>query len=241
MNTSASRLADVIERVMNRSPRENGAAALQDVFGAKTKVEVLRRVGELAALVEQVEREVRALPEEEEPDHLLEHLPQIRTFTESLLLAGSVPMENIQRQASREAIYSLRSCAAALRRNGKAEPRIPEEAAQVLIGDVRRIMEDVIAGDFERGLKVFLLDRLRAVETALLNIRVTGYPGVEIALDALTSGALRQTEGGTKERSRVGEMLSRLWSSVTGAAEGTQALSATAAQTIQTIQAITGN
>lgn len=235
----ASRLAAILEQA-RQQPNRPAIEVWMEIFGVPERLDLLQKSADLAKLVEQVETEVRALPEDEDPDHLLAYLSQIRTCVDGLLYVGNVPMDHFIKQISGEAIYSLESCSRALRRNRHVEPLISAESSRQLVEDVRAIIDDVISSVLPDDLKELLVNRLRGVEAALLNVRISGYAGVEKAMDALTFGAMRATPPDSKERAKAGGWLGRLWAKLSEHAQGAQAISATAAQSAEFIKSISG-
>ncbi|MBM7082763.1 hypothetical protein [Micromonospora humidisoli] len=236
---SASRLAAILEQV-RQQPKRAAIEVWMEIFGVPDRLGVLQSSADLARLVDQMEAEVRALPEDEDPDHLLAFLPQIRNVVDGLLYVGNVHMNHFVDQVTGEMIYSVGVCARALRRNGHSEPTLSEDSSNQLVEDVRSVIDAVVASDLPEDLKELLVDRLRGVEAALLSVRIGGYANVEKALDALTFGAVRATKPDSEERAQVGGWLSRLWGKLGEHAQGAEAIAATAASTAEVVKAITG-
>ncbi|SCL56487.1 hypothetical protein [Micromonospora chersina] len=238
-DNSASRLAAMLEQAR----QQPGRAAIEvwmQIFEVSDRLGVLQKAADLARLVDQVEAEVRALPEDEDPDHLLTFLPQIRNVVDALLYVGNVQMSHFVDQVTGEMVYSVASCARALRRNGRVQPLISDDSSKQLVEDVRAIIDDVVASDLPDDLKELLVDRLRGVEAALLSVRIGGYANVEKAMDALTFAAVRATKPGSEERAKAGSWLGRLWGKLSEHAQGAEAIASTAASTAEVVKAITG-
>ncbi|MFI6333114.1 hypothetical protein ACIBBG_33080 [Micromonospora chersina] len=236
-DNSASRLAVILEQVR----QQPGRAAIEvwmQIFDVSDRAGVLQKAADFARLVDQVEVEVRALPEDEDPDHLLAFLPQIRSVVDSLLHVGNVQMSHFVDQVTGEMIYSVASCARALRRNGRVQPVISDDLSKQFVEDVRAIIDPVVNSDLPDNLKEILVDRLRGVEAALLSVRVGGYADVEKAMDALTFGAVRVTEPDSEERAKVGSWLGRLWGKLSRHAQGAEAIASTAVRTAEVVMAI---
>lgn len=240
LDNPAGRLAAVFIDVRNSPPNQPAIDRWMEIFKVSDRLDVLRRATDLAVLVGQVEVAVRALPDDEDPEHLLRHLGEVRTMIDGLLYVGNVPMDHFIRQLTGEAIYSLETCSRALRRNGGREPTIDADGVDHLLALIRAVIDEIAASDLPVTAKVFLVERLRTVETTLLNIHLTGYAPVEAALDALTIGAVRITPEDSEARRHAGNWITRLWMALRDHAQGADAITATAAQTISAIQAITG-
>lgn len=135
-----------------------------------------------------------------------------------------------------EALYGLEACSRALHR-WKREPVIDQSQLDELIRQVRDLVESVARSDgLAEDAKVFLIKRLREVETALLGSRVTGFADLEAALDRLTGSLVRRPD------IREPGLLNRIGSffhSLVFAAQGTDAIAGATASTIQAITAIT--
>lgn len=240
-DNSASRLATILEEARGKPGGRPAIEVWMGMFEVSRRLDVLQKAADLAKLVDQVETEVRDLPEDEDPEHLLLYMPQIRNFVDGLLHVANIPMENITRQISGEAVYSLQICSRALRRNGRVEPLISDASSKQLVEDVRAIIDDVVTSDLPDDLKELLVDRLKGVEAALLSVRIGGYANVEKAMDALTFGAVRATKPDSEERAKVGSWLVRLWGKLSEHAQGAEAIASTAASTAEVVKAITGN
>ncbi|SIR96003.1 hypothetical protein [Micromonospora avicenniae] len=241
-DNSASRLAAFLQQVrqQQRDTDKPAVEVWKQIFGVSDDADVLKKAADLARLVDEVEAEVRALPEDEDPDHLLAYLPQIRQVLGTFLFARQVKMHQVMSQVTGEMAYSIATCERALRRNGKVEPTISKDSARQLVEDVRAIIDDVVSSDLPNKLKELLVDRLRGVEAALLNVRIGGYANVEEAMDALTFGAVRATKPDSEERAKVGSWLGRLWGKLGEHAQGAEAIASTAASTAEVVKAITG-
>ncbi|MFD6261684.1 hypothetical protein ACFWFK_11160 [Micromonospora chalcea] len=236
---SAARLGAILEQA-RQQPAQAAIDVWMRIFDVSNRVGVLQGAADLVRLVDQVEHEVRALPEDEDPEHLLAFLPEIRKIVDALLYVGGVQMNHFTAQVTGEMIYSLASCARALRRNGRAEPVISEDSTNQLVDDVRAVIDDVVASDLPSALKELLVDRLRDVEEALLSVRIGGYASVEKAMDALTFGAVRATKQGSEERAQVGSWLGRLWGKIGEHAQGAEAIASATATTAEAVKALTG-
>lgn len=239
---SASRLATFLMqvRIQERDSENRAVDVWKQIFGVSEETDLLKKAADIARLVDEVEAEVRALPEDEDPDHLLAYLPQIRDVLGTFFFARQVKMHQVMEKITGEMTYSIATCERALRRNGKVEPMISTESTGQLLEDVRAIIDDVVSSDLPNDLKKLLVDRLRGVEAALLDVRIGGYANVERAMDALTFGAVRATKPDSEERARVGSWLSRLWSKLSEHAQGAEAIASTAASTAEVVKAITG-
>ncbi|MCZ7379140.1 hypothetical protein [Micromonospora sp. WMMC250] len=240
-DNSASRLVALLSEVQQRSGSERLAIdAWMQIFGVTNLAGVLKSAADFASLVDQVEAEVRALPEDEDPEHLLAHLPQVHKVLDSFFSSRRLKMDQVAAQVTGEMVYSIATCERALRRNGKVEPVISENSSGQLVEDVRAIIDEVVRSDLPSDLKELLVDRLRGVEAALLKVRIGGYANVEKAMDALTLGAVRATKPDSEERAKVGSVLGRLWGKLGEHAQGAEAIASTAANTAEMVKAITG-
>ncbi|MEU8042757.1 hypothetical protein AB0B71_01250 [Micromonospora echinofusca] len=239
-DNSASRLAAILEQVTERQPATAGIQGWKEILGVSDRNGIFQGAANLANLVDQFEADVRALPEDEDPEHLLAYLPRIRSMLDLFLKLSQTNMQHFSQYLTGEVMYSIASCSRALRRNGQVKPLISDNSAKQLVDEVRAVMEGVIESDLPDALKDLLVDRLRDVEAALLGVRIGGYANVERAMDALTFGAVRATKADSEERAQVGSWLSRLWGKLGEHAQGAEAIAATAASTTEVIKAITG-
>ncbi|MGC5053579.1 hypothetical protein ACLQ2S_19220 [Micromonospora sp. DT48] len=240
-DNSAVRLTAILERVRDENATDPALRAWMRVFDVPDYLGVLQGAADLGRLVDQLEADVLALPKDEDPEHLLSYLPLLRKLIETFAIVGKVSMVEFAKHAHVGVIYSVASCARALRRNGRIEPLIADDSVKQLVNDVRAIIDDVIVSDLPESLKELLVDRLRDVEVSLLNVRIGGYASVEKAMDSLTFAAMRATEPDSGERAQAGSFVARLWGKLSEHAQGAEAIASTAASTAEVVKAITGS
>ncbi|MFE3494468.1 hypothetical protein ACFXOS_15530 [Streptomyces sp. NPDC059175] len=162
--------------------------------------EALRAMTRLLELPADIRRAVDALDEdEEEKEHLLEHLDKVETF-----LANVASRNHILEQVFKvlaaggdvpnsAAVQSLGTCSRRLHRYSP-EPVIPREEVDALIESVTTLMGDIRASSLENAAKILLLHHLHRLLQALDLIRITGAAPVEEGLDAFRGALSRNPE-----------------------------------------------
>jgi hypothetical protein len=94
-------------------------------------------------------------------------------------------VENMQNEYGEVDLYSLAVTADHLHRR-LPEPVIPKDKLPELVELVREIIDAVLADtQLPEVARAFLVSRLHEVEQAVLHFRVTGYAGIETAMDCL--------------------------------------------------------
>ncbi|MFI6073831.1 hypothetical protein ACIA5C_19885 [Actinoplanes sp. NPDC051343] len=241
-NTTAGRLAFYVESALYADAQQPALQEWKRIFGIDEVGGVLRCASELTELAQQVALQVRALPDDEDPDHLLEEWPNIEVFLGCFGHVGNSQMELFQRTLSAATVYSLKTCARALRRQRQAEPVVPEEDAKSLVELVRAVIDEIAASGLPADLKRELINRLRDVEWAILNVRIGGYEGIAKALDSFTFRSTLNSRGaGDEDKERMVSWWTRLWTGLTKAARGAAELSGPVATTVENIRQITGS
>lgn len=182
-------------------------AQVLDVGEQEQPAELLHRIAAVRALPGQAAEQLR-LVEDVNHELLLRWRDPVETaLSRTYFLGGQV--SEMTSLYGAEVLLGLEMTADVLRRR-RPEPTIPDEGLVELVDLVRELIDAVLADpDLPPAAKQFLLERLRDVEIALLRFRVTGYAGVEAAVDALTGGAVRRDD--IRGNENVGGWLSRLW------------------------------
>src|SRR5690349_16543930 len=114
-----------------------------EILGAVDQSQFLRLVGDFATLVEEVQAAIEALPDFEQPDHLLRHYDEVQNVVERLLHVGSGNMDQFRDNLSDRAMYGVEMCAYALNRNGGNQPFISADDAKKLEDLVRELINEV--------------------------------------------------------------------------------------------------
>lgn len=159
-----------------------------------------------------------------------------------LLQVNNATTQDYSSRVTPVVVYSLRACANALKRNQVVERTLDEAGVADLLTLVRQIIDDVGDSDFGLPLKAFLITRLRAVEEALLAVKITGIADVEAAVDALILGGMQaaKAEEQPGQRQRIGGWLMKVWSGLQAAAKGLSLISAASQDVQDTIKMISG-
>ncbi|MFI0964169.1 hypothetical protein ACH4S8_22560 [Streptomyces sp. NPDC021080] len=152
---------------------------------------------------------VDALDEdEEEKEHLLEHLDKVETFLSHVASRSFILQQAFQVLAAggdvpnSAAVQSLGTCSRHLHRYNP-EPVIPREEVDALIQSVTSLMDDIRASSIENAAKLLLLHHLHRLLQTLDLIRITGAAPVEESLDAFL-GALARNPEARQEAGRHG-------------------------------------
>jgi hypothetical protein len=160
------------------------------VFGIETgdNVQFVERVG----LMFKLAQEVRVRVEErvdEDPTIILEHFSQVEQTLENFFTIGNKHMQQFLANLDpRSGEYSLKLCSSILHR---VAPELPIETDQA--EDLRRQVEELIdetlsADDLEASVRAWLVKRLNEIRDVLINLKLHGAPGLELAKDRLVGG-----------------------------------------------------
>jgi hypothetical protein len=127
--------------------------------------------------------------DDDDPELLLLHFDQIKTSLSAFRSVANTQISVFQ--LSGEAMYGLRSCASVLHRR-QPEQVIDETQIKELIDAVRELLDEVLASDeIDQQTKRYIRDRLKDVEGALIDMRITGTPGLNLATDGLIGSLIR--------------------------------------------------
>jgi hypothetical protein len=240
LDTSAGRLAEVLEAYRAQSPNNDAYAAWYAVLGATDEADLSRRLVGVAELVKETFDEVRSLPEAEDPEFLLSEITAVEKLPKLLTGVLHQKVSNLRDELLTPLlIQGLKHSARALRRTGVRSPTLSSDAVQAILEDVHKWISD-IANDanLSRQSRVFLTRRLLDLERALLAFTINGFEGVEVAFATLTGSVAVRSD---MDETRRGGFLQRcigLWRNVMSVAEGAKTLATatdTAVKAIETV------
>lgn len=235
----APRLALILERTSRAVPKDRALDSWMKIFDIGDKNDLPGRIALALSQLAEAREAIESLPEGEDPAHLLTHFPDVeKLFNDIVLQPGSAQMGHFIAQVKGEMIYSMQTCARALRRHGMREPTLDTEAINELLTLVRETIDEVLKSEFPEKVKIFMVKRLREVEEALIAVSIGGFGRVEAALDAFAFAGLKVTAHGSPERSRVGEWFGNLWGKIHTLAAGTGAITGVAADASEIFRAI---
>ncbi|MER5199563.1 hypothetical protein ACWD3J_33950 [Streptomyces sp. NPDC002755] len=199
----AGRLRAVLIEVHQMPPNMLAWDAMVKVLAPEaspSSPEALRAMTLLLELPAGIRAAVDALDEdEEEKEHLLEHLDKVEAFL------ASVANRNLNLQQAlpsfaaggdvpnSAAVQSLGTCSRRLHRYSP-EPVIPREEVDALIQSVTSLMVDIRASSLDNAAKLLLLHHLHRLLQDLELIRITGAAPVEESLDAFLVALSRNPE-----------------------------------------------
>ena len=168
--------------------------------GTPSSPTVLAAMTRLLELPSEIRAAVEALDEdEEEKEHLVEHLDKTEMFlgmvvsrTHALAQAchGFASGGEIANSA---AVQSLGNCSRRLHRRSP-EPVIPREEIDGLIQSITSLKDDVRASSLDSAAKLLLMRHLHALLRALDLVRISGAAPVEESLDAFTMALTHRSE-----------------------------------------------
>lgn len=210
------------------------------VLAATDRSDLIAKIVHMNNQITATRDAILALPEDEDPAHLLAHFPAIESITSDIFLASQVPIRYFGAKVSGEMLYSVQTCVRVLRRNGVKEETLSDEATLELIALVRKLVDEVVGSSLPEELKALLVQRLRDVEDALTFVRISGTSGLTAAMDALLGASMRISQVDPKHREKVGNWFTRLWSSAQSLMEGTSAIAASATDIAEAVKAIAG-
>jgi hypothetical protein len=212
LDNPAGRLVAVLRALAKQPGGRPAREAWRDVLGSPSDdAGLVSRIAEIMALAKRAEAAVQGLPGVERPAHLLLHFDRVHKALGLLLSISSATVQNFLQYLTPEVIYSLEMCSYALQRNRQGEPTIDVDKVSDLVEHVRSLIDKIADDqDLENDVCMLLVARLRDVESALLNIRITGYARVEKAMDALTFVPIRAVDD-KKTKHRIVKVIVGLW------------------------------
>lgn len=194
LTNPAGRLAAILRNVASYHENEFARTAWANALGTgDDELLLLSRCADVVGLVRATRQAIEKLPDHEDPEFHLEHFDAIEKAASQLTaVGGGMRVLQFKQLLGPEVIRSLDGSARALRRLGLDEPSLDTEKVPGLVEQIRRIIDEVAADEgLPPDVRMLLVKRLREVESALLNIRITGYARVEETLDALAFAPIR--------------------------------------------------
>ncbi len=154
---------------------------------------VMRRLADVADLA----YEVRILGGDPEQDSMtmvmLADFGQVEQVMSQLPGAANLQMTQMLKHMTDAGWRSLDLAEALLTQRRHFEPVLDASTVQRLLEQVRSLIDESgSAEDPDEASRVALVQRLRTVEEALLNIKVTGTAGVEVAAEGLVGHVVNQ-------------------------------------------------
>lgn len=206
----------------------NGALGLP---ADRSPVEFYRQISVMMAWPDSAKAQIESLPNQSH-DLLLRWYDPITT---SMQYVGKVhdAVSGMTAHVSDRALGHLEHAADTLSRSSP-EPMIADDKLPDLINHVRTLIDKVTSNeDLPPNARHLLITRLRGVEQALLHFRITGYDGVEEAMDCLIGGYIRHPETRTPERDN---WFSGLWAKITLTLIGVKEISDTGSSIFKAIE-----
>jgi hypothetical protein len=225
LTNPAGRLAAILRSVASRPASESARTAWALALGTDEGdvLLLLSRCADVVGLVHATREAIERLPAAEEPAFHLKHFDAIEQAVGKLAaVGGGMHVQHFTPLIRPEVIGSLDWTARVLRRLGLDERALDTEKVPELVEQIRRIIDEVAADEgLPSDVRMLLVSRLREVESALLNIRITGYARVEETLDALSFVPVRSDlDQAGKERAwkKIGQVWGLVQSGLTVAA-----------------------
>ncbi|MGW4521890.1 hypothetical protein [Amycolatopsis sp. NPDC004378] len=231
----AARLASVLEAARANASNDSAYPIWMRILGIEDERLLPIAIAELFAQQEQVVSAIMALPEDEDPDHLLLHMPAVSKFVMDLLAVRNVPMINYSNQVTGEMIYSLQTCARVLRRHGLRETQLEKPSLESMLDVIQNLIKEVSASNLPEQLRVLVFQRLQDVQTALTLYKIGGFPRVQESMDSLTGTTFRIHYSQPQEGSKIANMVRKLFSSFEKSAPGVKAIASSAEAVHKTI------
>ena len=191
----AQRLLDLLAsaRGYGNQPPRSAWAAIFEVPDSDLG-EILRLGAVTYGLALETRTQVENCPDDD-PALVLQNFGGVTTTVINFQNLGALPtMAQFLQPYDSLAEYSLRLAASLLRRR-KPETVLTDASLQALLDQTRVLIDSVSASeDIESDLRVWMIDMLREVETALLSVRVSGTSGVERATDRMMGATMRSSK-----------------------------------------------
>jgi hypothetical protein len=214
-NNPAARLLAIVEDAQRRSVDLSNRQVWSEVFGIPPSdtATLLRRLATLSELPNEAAAVVATVPDEPE-DERLRWKPHVEEMLHKVMSNIDAPWRGPSAALETVAMYSLRFWAKKLALV-RPEPMLDDAEVKELHRLVRELIEQVLGSALEPDVKEFLLDQLRAADTALQEYRIRGAAGVVEAIHRMAGRAwaqepLARKAGDTPEGRKVGEILMRL-------------------------------
>lgn len=172
-------------------------AAVLGVSPANDFAVLLLRASEVLQLAKDIREQANdAIPDDVEREFALRDFGQVDAMLKNFASIGNpnltlthflAPLEETGKRCLEHLSFTL----------GRAEPDevIGPEDEAALLTEVHDLIAAVANDDsLEPNTKTWILTRLREIESALLNVKVTGKSGVEGRLDRLLGGIIRRKD-----------------------------------------------
>lgn len=188
----------------------------QDLSGT----EHARLIGDLASTADQAEAQVIsvAVKLNLDPEPYLRWVPHTETIIRTISLNTGPSGSSL---VSKELLMSLGVATDLLHRH-IPEPHILQEQLTDLLASVRELIDAVaLDGTLPPMARHYLLSRLAEVEYALLHFRISGYAGVEEAMERLLGGMLNRPDTQTEQ---IRGWWARFWDALHVSATGAKQL-----------------
>ena len=236
----AGRLHIIFERLRGVGAGDqirHGWVHALDVQGAPDVV-IFRGIAETAMLIEEAEDAVLSLDES--------------VAARDLFLAWAHPARNVMASAGRfqeqlihiynamsdAQMVSLLHCAHLLHTHSPS-PMLDKDRLDNLIDLVREAIDGISSDEnLSPATRLYLVSRLREVEWALQNVGITGYDGVNAAMDAFTGGVVTTPEAAESENAR--SWWRKVWEGFNAACTGVQQIAGTQEAVVKMIESAGG-
>jgi hypothetical protein len=186
----------VIERAQRVEAGRPAREGWASVFGkgVNSQTGLLRGLGGVAGLVDEIKSDVSALNEDENPKLLLSHMKQFDELVSKFLVIASHTMKESLACVNATGLYSLEVCSGALNRHQPATVISFSDRTQL-----GRKLDDLIkdvgdAEDLAPQFKLWLLARIRDIRQAVSEYEFVGNGGVEAAYEHMVGGILRRPD-----------------------------------------------
>lgn len=232
-DNAAARLASILSEVQGYPRDQPAVQAWKAILGVEDERELPAAVAELYLQQQSIVKRVMALPADEEPDHLLAHMPRVSNIMLDLMQMRSVAMGHFSAQVTDAMIYSLRSCAVVLRRHGVKQIELSPDEVSKLMDMVRSVADEINDSDLPQSIKLLIFQRVRDIETALLLYKIGGVERVEEAIDLFFGTAMRLGLATPKEQAKLLGWFKKVAAAIQGIAPAVKAI-ATSTEVIHT-------
>jgi len=189
-NNPAARLIVLLEKarsIPGNVQIRQGWAGLFDV-APDDLPGILLGISDLIQLTHETRRAIEAL---EGHDHALYLRPIDKIL--SILTIGRFDIEwaQVTNQLDETTLYGLSVCNDVLAKYSQEKP-IAQENIETLLKDVDDLRQEVLGSELPDDLKVFMVEQLEKLRTALLRYRLFGTKSLKSALESITGAVILQ-------------------------------------------------
>ena len=194
MNNPAQRLHDLLKEVRSKvAPNKQTGAVWEDVLDTSRKKETPLFLKRLAKVLELPAEVIGQLEAREDLNQAL--FQKWRPNVENALIVVGLTVDSTQLTGHLDDVtmLSLQHCAEELQRY-TAEADIDTEQLESLMASTRSLMESTENADIDVSVKVFILEKLQQVDTALSEYGIAGPTPLRTAAESCIGSCYTNAE-----------------------------------------------